>query len=180
MIEVVAALHRAGVPVVAGTTKPCRRTACTASSSCRRRGPSPARRRCKRRRCCRPRTMAPEREVGTVEAGKRADLLVVDGDPLARALCATSPWWWRAASSTTPPAVTECRVRAMRHMQVEVALPIDGAVAARSRVHDRFASRERYATAGAVEFRAFLSSALVSRLTFSTARAVAVIEAARA
>jgi imidazolonepropionase-like amidohydrolase len=82
-LQVVGVLHRAGIPIVAGTdqTVPGHslhrelelyvKAGFTPMEAIQAATLVPAR------------VMGVEKEVGTVEAGKRADLIVVDGDPLA-------------------------------------------------------------------------------------------------
>jgi imidazolonepropionase-like amidohydrolase len=82
-LEVVGALHRAGIPIVAGTdqTVPGHslhreielyvQAGFTPMEAIQAATLVPAR------------VMGVEKELGTVEAGKRADLIVIDGDPLA-------------------------------------------------------------------------------------------------
>ena len=44
-----------------------------------------------------------EHELGTIEVGKRADLLVIDGDPLSEASTLLRPQWViRAGDCRTP------------------------------------------------------------------------------
>jgi hypothetical protein len=82
-LEIVGALHRAGIPIVAGTdqTVPGHslhreielyvEAGFTPMEAIQAATTVPAQ------------VMGIEKEVGTVEAGKRADLIVIDGDPLA-------------------------------------------------------------------------------------------------
>jgi imidazolonepropionase-like amidohydrolase len=82
-LEIVRALHKAGIPIVAGTdqTVPGHslhreieiyvQAGFTPMEAIQAATTVPAR------------VMGIEKEVGTVEAGKRADLIVIDGDPLA-------------------------------------------------------------------------------------------------